>query len=203
MFFNNWKGMFEMELDKLLSKMSSEGVIRGGSEVNEAMVEVSDETRILCAKLNNGVYTNEQIRQQISKIIGQELDDGFSLFLPFTADFGKNIDIGKNVFINSGCRFQDQGQITIGDQCLIGHNVVLATINHDFDPLNIGTMFLKPIVLKEKTWIGSSSTILPGVTVGENSIVAAGSVVTKDVAPNTIVGGNPAKFISNLADKIK
>lgn len=84
-----------MELKKLLSKMASEGIIHGGSEVNEAMVEVSDETRLLCAKLNNGVYTNEQIRQQVSQIIGQGLDDGFSLFLPFTADFGKNIKIGE------------------------------------------------------------------------------------------------------------
>lgn len=191
-----------MELEKLLSKMAIEGVIHGGSEINEAMVAVSDETRLLCAQMNNGVYTNDEIRQQVSKIIGRNLDKGFSLFLPFTADFGKNIKVGKNVFINSGCRFQDQGQIIIGDQSLIGHNVVLATINHDYNPLNRGTLHLKPIVLKENTWIGSSSTILPGVTVGENSIVAAGSVVTRDVAPNTIVGGNPAKFISNLEDKI-
>ncbi|MDM8101757.1 MULTISPECIES: DapH/DapD/GlmU-related protein [Oceanobacillus] len=192
-----------MELEELLSQMAEEGVIHGGSEVNKAMVAVSDETRRLCAILNNGVYTNEEIRQQMSQITGQELDESFSLFLPFTSDFGKNISIGKNVFINSGCRFQDQGQIIIGDGSLIGHNVVFATINHDYDPLNRGTMYLKPIELKEKTWIGSNATILPGVTIGENSVVAAGSVVTKDVPPNTIVGGNPAKFISNLEDKIK
>jgi len=195
--------MIEMEIEKLLGKMAQEGVIHSGSKVDEAMRKVSDETRTLCAKLNNGVYTNEQIRQHVSKIIGQGLDENFSLFLPFTTDFGQNIKIGKSVFINSGCRFQDQGQIIIGDQCLIGHNVVLATINHDFNPLKRGTMYLKPIVLKKKTWIGSNATILPGVTVGENSIVAAGSVVTKDVAPNTIVGGNPAEFVSNLEDKIK
>src|SRR5699024_5772244 len=192
-----------MELENLLAQMATEGVIHGGSEVNKAMVKVSGETRTLCAKLNNGVFTDEQVRRQVSNIINQELDDGFSLFLHFTTDFGKNIKIGKNVFINSGCRFQDQGQIIIGNECLIGHNVVLATINHDYNPLNRGTMYLKPIILKDKTWIGSSSTILPGVTVGENSIVAAGSVVTKDVAPNTIVGGNPATFISHLEDKLK
>ncbi|GGJ45379.1 DapH/DapD/GlmU-related protein [Virgibacillus salexigens] len=192
-----------MELEKLLFKMRNEGVIHAGSEVNKAMVAVSDEARRLCTHLNNGVYTNEQIRQQVSQIVGQELDEDFSLFLPFTTDFGKNIKIGRNVFINSGCRFQDQGQIFIGDQSLIGHNVVLATINHDYNPLNRGTMYLKPIILKERTWIGSNATILPGVTVGENSIVAAGSVVTKDVEPNTIVGGNPAKFIAHLEDKIK
>lgn len=192
-----------MELEELLSKMAEEGVIHGGSEVNKAMVAVSDETRRLCAILNNGVYTNEEIRQQMSQITGQELDESFSLFLPFTSDFGKNIRIGKNVFINSGCRFQDQGQIIIGDGSLIGHNVVFATINHDYDPLNRGTMYLKPIELKERTWVGSNATILPGVTIGKNSVVAAGSVVTKDVPPDTIVGGNPAKFISNLEDKIK
>ncbi|MFD1385799.1 DapH/DapD/GlmU-related protein [Oceanobacillus oncorhynchi subsp. oncorhynchi] len=192
-----------MELEELLLQMAEEGVIHGGSEVNKAMVAVSDETRRLCAILNNGVHTNEEIRQQMSQITGQELDESFSLFLPFTSDFGKNISIGKNVFINSGCRFQDQGQIIIGDGSLIGHNVVFATINHDYDPLNRGTMYLKPIELKERTWIGSNATILPGVTIGENSVVAAGSVVTKDVPPNTIVGGNPAKFISDLEDKIK
>lgn len=192
-----------MKLEKLLTTMKEEGVIHGGSEVNKAMVAVSDETRRLCAELNNGVYTNEEIRQQVSEIIGQELDEDFSLFVPFTADFGKNIKIGKKVFINSGCRFQDQGQITIGDESLIGHNVVFATINHDFNPQNRGTMYLKPIELKKRAWIGSNATILPGVTVGENSVVAAGAVVTKYVAPNTIVGGNPAKFISNLEDKIE
>lgn len=150
-----------MELEELLSKMAEEGVIHGGSEVNKAMVAVSDETRRLCAILNNGVYTNEEIRQQMSQITGQELDESFSLFLPFTSDFGKNISIGKNVFINSGCRFQDQGQIIIGDGSLIGHNVVFATINHDYDPLNRGTMYLKPIELKERTWVGSNATILP------------------------------------------
>lgn len=193
----------KLELAELLSQMASEGVIHAGSEVNKAMVEVSDETRMLCAKLNNGVYTDEQINQQVSKIIGQELDESFSLFLPFTTDFGKNIKIGKNVFINSGCRLQDQGKIVIGDESLIGHNVVFATINHDYNPFNRGTMYLKPIVLNKRTWIGSNATILPGVTVGENSIIAAGSVVTNDVTPNTIIGGNPAKFISNLEDKKK
>jgi acetyltransferase-like isoleucine patch superfamily enzyme len=192
-----------MELKKLLSIMDTEGIIHGGSKVNKAMVAVSDETRRLCAHLNSGVYTDKEIRQQVSQIIGQELDKDFSLFVPFTSDFGKNLKIGRKVFINSGCRFQDQGGITIGDESLIGHNVVFATINHDFHPQNRGTMYLKPIELKDRTWIGSNSTILPGVTIGENSVVAAGSVVSKDVAPNTIVGGNPARIISSLEDKIR
>lgn len=187
-----------LKLEKLLATMEVDGMIQGGSTVNQAMIDVSSETRRLCAKLNNGVYTDEEIRQQMSEIIGQTLDEGFSLFLPFTSDFGKNIKIGKNVLINSGCRFQDQGGIIIGDGSLIGHNVVLATINHDLAPNNHGTMTLKPIELKKGTWIGSNATILPGITIGENSVVAAGSVVTKDVLANAIVAGNPAEFISNV-----
>ncbi len=181
--------------------MEDEGVLHAGSEANKAMSEVSEQTRFLCAQLNNGVYTDEEVRVQVSRIIGQELDEGFSLFLPFTSDFGKNIRMGNNVFINSGCRFQDQGGITIGDESLIGHNVVFATINHDLDPENRGTMHLKPIVLEKRSWIGSHATILPGVTIGENSVVGAGSVVTRDVPPNTIVAGNPAKFRSYLEEK--
>lgn len=192
-----------MELRELLTRMNADGVLYPNTDLHQAMNDVSNEARRLSAKLNTSVYTNEEIREQMSHITEQELDGDFSLFLPFTTDFGKNIKIGKNVFINSGCRFQDQGGITLGDQSLIGHNVVMATINHDYDPMKRGTMHLAPIILKERTWIGSNSTILPGVTVGENSVVAAGSVVTKDVEPNTIVGGNPAKFISNLEDKIK
>ena len=191
-----------MELDKLLFNMQRDGVLKSGSEEDEAMRAMSLETRRLCAEMNNGVYTDEEIRTYMSGVTGQEVDESFSLFVPFTADFGKNIKIGKNVFINSGCRFQDQGGITIGDGSLIGHNVVLATINHDYNPKKRGMMYLKPIVLEENSWIGSNATILPGITIGENSIVAAGSVVTKDVPANTIVAGNPAKFMSNLEDKI-
>lgn len=191
-----------MELDKLLFNMQRDGVLKGGSEEDEAMRAVSLETRRLCAEMNNGVYTDEEIRTYMSGVTGQEVDESFSLFVPFTADFGKNIKIGRNVFINSGCRFQDQGGITIGDGSLIGHNVVLATINHDYNPKKRGTMYLKPIVLEENSWIGSNATILPGITIGENSIVAAGSVVTKDVPANTIFAGNPAKFMSNLEDEI-
>lgn len=191
-----------MELETLLLNMQRDGVLKAGSDEDAAMRDVSAETRRLCAEMNNGVYTDEEIRNYLSGITGYEVDESFSLFVPFTADFGKNIKLGKNVFINSGCRFQDQGGITIGDGSLIGHNVVLATINHDYDPKNRGTMHLKPIVLEKNSWIGSNATILSGITIGENSIVAAGSVVTKDVPPNTIVAGNPAKFMSNLEDKI-
>ncbi|HJK73201.1 MAG TPA: DapH/DapD/GlmU-related protein [Methanocorpusculum sp.] len=105
--------------------------------------------------------------------------------------------MGKDVFINSGCHFQDQGGIYIGDGTLIGHSVVLATINHEAEPTIRASMHTKPIVLGKNVWVGSHATILPGVTVGDGAIVAAGAVVTKDVPPGTVVGGVPAKVIKN------
>jgi acetyltransferase-like isoleucine patch superfamily enzyme len=125
-----------------------------------------------------------------------------SLILSYSADyrriFRKNITIGKHVFINACCHFQDHGGVTLGDGCLIGHDVVFATLNHDFNPGNRAVMHPAPIVLGRNVWVGSHSTILQGVTVGEGAIIAAGSVVTKDVPHRTIVGGVPAKPIRKI-----
>ena len=120
------------------------------------------------------------------------------MFPPFYTDFGKNITIGRNVFINACCHFQDHGGVTLGDGCLIGHNVVFATLNHGTAPEDRGAMYPAPIRLGKNVWVGSNSTILRGVTVGDNAIIAAGSVVTKDVAANTVVGGVPARHIRNI-----
>ena len=117
------------------------------------------------------------------------------MFPPFYTDCGKNLHIGKNVFINSGCRFQDQGGITIGDGALIGHNVVMATLNHSEDPETRGNLHPAPIHIGRNVWIGASATILPGVTIGDGAIVGAGSVVTRDVPENMIVTGVPARIL--------
>ncbi|QXN27069.1 hypothetical protein KVP08_010750 [Shewanella putrefaciens] len=106
--------------------------------------------------------------------------------------------VGKGVFINSGCSFQDQGGIDIGDGALIGHNVVLASLNHDLDPRKRGATIPATITIGNNVWIGSNATVLAGVTIGDGAVVAAGAVVTKDVEPNTIVGGVPAKFIKTI-----
>lgn len=128
----------------------------------------------------------------------KKVDDTFMLFPPFYTDFGKNINIGRNVFINSCCCFQDQGGIYIDDGVLVGHNVILATLNHDFDPNRREILHSAPIKIGKNVWIGSRSTILPGVKVGDGSIVAAGSVVNKDVPSNSIVAGIPAKVIKYI-----
>lgn len=152
----------------------------------------------LSQELNTGYHDKSERRAIFEELIGHKVDDTFRLVPPFYTDFGKNIRIGSNVFTNSGCHFQDQGGITIGNGVLIGHNVVLATINHDLKPENQRRNHYSKIVIRDGVWIGSNSTILPGVTIGEWSVIAAGAVVTKDVPPYTIVGGVPARIIRKI-----
>lgn len=146
-------------------------------------------------ELNCQYHTPEEIRGIMGRLTGKKIDDSFRLFPPFYTDFGKNITIGKDVFINSGCHFQDQGGITIGDGVLIGHNVVLATINHDLVPSENRKNHYAPIKIGSHVWIGSNATVLPGVTVGDWAVIAAGAVVTKDVPAMAVVGGVPAKIL--------
>lgn len=146
-------------------------------------------------ELNTMYHTPEELREIMGRLIGKQVDHSFRMFPPFYTDFGKNIAIGKDVFINSGCHFQDQGGIEIGDGALIGHNVVLATINHDLNPKENRKNHYAPIKIGSHVWIGSNATILPGVTIGDYAVVAAGAVVTRDVPAMTVVGGVPAKVL--------
>ena len=159
--------------------------------------EFVDRTLRLSTQLNSST-DSDQIRKRLSEITGSEIDETTTVFIPFYTNFGRFIQIGKNVFINHACSFLDMGGITIEDDVLIGPKVNLITENHLLDPVNRRALVSKPIVIKRSAWIGAAVTILPGVTVGENSVVAAGAVVTADVPANTIVGGVPAKFIKNI-----
>ncbi len=162
---------------------------------------VSQEALRLTAEINGSYHTPEELRTLFSQLIGRPVDETFGLFPPFYTDCGKNIHIGRHVFINMGCKFQDQGGIFIGDGALIGHNVVLATLNHADSPRDRATMLPAPIRIGRNVWIGASATVLPGVTIGDGAIVAAGAVVTKDVPENTIVGGVPARIIRTINEE--
>ena len=190
-----------MNLDAFLEHLSSGKPVQGGSEAHLFMHGVSQEALKITAEINGSYHTPEELRALFSKLIGQPVDDTFGLFPPFYTDCGKNIHLGKHVFINMGCKFQDQGGIFIGDGALIGHNVVLATLNHAMSPKDRATMVPAAIHIGRNVWIGANATVLPGVTIGDGAIVAAGAVVTKDVPENTIVGGVPARIIQQLSEE--
>ena len=178
--------------------LSSGKRVVAGEEVHKAMHRLSEEARRTMAELNGSFHTQDEIQELFFTLIEQPLDRTFGLFPPFYTDCGKNIIVGKRVFINEGCCFQDQGGISIGDDCLIGQQVVIATLNHDLDPKHRKDMLPAPVKIGKNVWIGAHATILQGVTIGDNSVVAAGAVVTKDVPPNTVVGGVPAKIIKTI-----
>lgn len=153
------------------------------------------------AKLNTIVTDDmQEINSIFSELIGKKVDDTFFVIPPFYSDFGENIIIGKNVFINHACTFMDRGGITIEDNVLIGPKVNLITTNHPINPAERRATISQPITIKKGAWIGVGATILPGITIGINSIVAAGAVVSRDVPDNTIVGGIPAKIIKSISE---
>lgn len=162
------------------------------------MNDMSNEARRITFELNNAYHTPEEVRNLLSRLFGKTVDESFRVFPPFYTDFGKNITVGKNVFINACCHFQDHGGVSLGDGCQIGHNVVFATLNHGLAPEDRQTTYPAPITLGKNVWVGSNSTILQGVTIGDNVVIAAGAVVTKDVPENTIVGGVPARIIRKI-----
>lgn len=187
-----------MELNEFLAWMNSGKRVVGGSEEHRYISQLAFEAMKITTVLNQGYHEPEEIRTLMEKLTGGPIDESFRMFPPFYTDCGKNIHIGKNVFINCGCHFQDQGGIYIGDGALIGSQVVLATINHGRKPEERTDNIPAPIYIGKRVWVGSHATILPGVSVGDGAIVAAGAVVTKDVPPNTVVGGVPAKAIRQV-----
>ncbi|WP_163498974.1 sugar O-acetyltransferase [Helicobacter suis] len=152
----------------------------------------------LIHRLNTEFLSNEQIGELMSELIGKPFDASNWIMPPFYTDFGRNISFGKSCFIHQNCTFMDRGGISIANEVWFAPRVCLTTTNFDLNPHKRRITLNKKIVIKNRVWIGINAVVCPGVTIGENSVVAAGSVVTKDVPPNVIVGGNPAKIIRPL-----
>ncbi|WP_106828948.1 sugar O-acetyltransferase [Parabacteroides pacaensis] len=163
----------------------------------ELWKEIENTKRLVC-ELNAEYHTPDEVRTLLEHIWGQPLDATVRVFPPFYTALGKLTRVGKDVFINFGCTFLDQGSITLEDGVFIGPGVKIVTESHPEDPAVRHQLLVKPIVIRRNAWIGAGAIILPGVTVGENAIIAAGAVVTKDVPDNAIVGGIPAQFIRNI-----
>ena len=186
-----------MEAD-IFKRMKAGMPIRKDDPEYGKFSEVVSRTIRLCVQMNAGVNDIDDVRKRLGEIIGTEIDESTTIFPPFYTNFGRSISLGKNVFINHSCSFLDIGGITIEDDVQIGPRVNLTSENHPLDPQDRKTLLLGAILIRRNAWIGAGATILPGVTVGENAVVAAGAVVSRDVPRDAVVAGIPAKVVKRL-----
>lgn len=162
--------------------------------LNEGRNELK-RSRTLCYRINALPPYDERIKPLFDELFDNRLPESSVIVPPVDIDRGKTISVGKNVYINRGFSVVSTGSVTIEDGVMIAPNVQIATANHDFD--NLSVMRCKPVTICKNAWIGMGAIIMPGVTIGEGAVVAGGSVVVRDVAAHTVVGGNPAKYIKN------
>lgn len=177
-------------------------IIHGRTPESAAMLASVKRAMAITAALNRLTFNDaDEIRALFSELIGKKVDESFLLIPPFFTAGGDEIRVGRNVFVNQNCTFYDLGGLNIADNVMIGPNVSIITTSHPLEPSQRRTTTIgKPIVIERNVWIAAGATIVGGVTVGENSVVAAGAVVTRDVPPNTLVGGNPARVIRAIGD---
>ena len=181
----------------IFERLQSGEAVRSDDPEYSKIFDIVTRTMKLSAEMNASADIN-RIRQLLSDISGAEIDASTTVLAPFHINLGVFTRIGKNVFINHGCSFLDIGGITIEDDVLIGPKVSLITESHPLNPAERKALLVKPVLIKRNVWIGAGATILPGVTVGENAVVAAGAVVSKDVPANTVVAGIPAKVVKTI-----
>ncbi|MFS0701670.1 DapH/DapD/GlmU-related protein [Cellulomonas sp. 179-A 4D5 NHS] len=184
-----------MELTEFLDHVGRRATIEGGSEAHRFMHRAAQDALRVTAELNTGYRTPEEVRALLAQLTGRPVAESVALFPPFSCEFGKNLVLGADVFINMGCRFQDAGGITLGDGTLVGHGSTIVTLNHAVDPDRRADMEPAPVVIGRKVWLGAGVTVVPGVTIGDGAVVGAGAVVTRDVPADTVVAGVPARVI--------
>lgn len=187
-----------MSATALYQKLSAgEPVNMRSPEYREAIQDMSQSWSIN-ASINRAEYAflDGSLHPLFTALFGREMESTSQILPPVYIDFGRQVQVGKNVFINHNCTMMSAGGIVIEDDVQIGPQVTLTTTNHDFD--DRFTLLCKPIHIKRNVWIGARALILPGVTIGENAVIAGGAVVTKDVEPNVVVGGSPARVLKRL-----
>jgi len=183
------------ELEDFLDHVRSGAVIEGGSPQHTFLHGAAQDALRVVAELNTGFHSPDEVRSLLSRLTGRVVPESVTVFPPFYCEFGKNLTLGRDVFLNMGCRFQDAGGITIGDGTLIGHGSTVVTLNHAVDPARRADMVPAAVVIGRTVWLGAGVTVVPGVTIGDGAIVGAGAVVTKDVPAGAIVAGVPARVI--------
>lgn len=165
------------------------------SNQSEADLSLAKEQAQLMFRLNHTMPMTEEYDELLHRLF-PDMGERSHVSTPLTVIRAHRVRIGQDVVIMNGCLMMSAGGITIDDHVQIGANVQLISNNHDLNDRNV--IIGKPVHICRRAWIGAGATILPGVTIGENSVVGAGSVVTKDVEPDTIVAGNPARMIRKI-----
>lgn len=183
-----------MNLQQFLTHVNSGESICFPSEELAFSDRMTQEALKITMEMNSSYHSVQELRELFAALTSQPLNESLLLIPPFYTDFGKNIHIGKNVYINIGCTFQDHGGIYIDDGALIGHHATLVTLNHDPDPDKRGDMHPAPVHIGKRVWLGANVTVLPGVTIGDGAIIAAGAVVTKDIPAGGVAMGVPARM---------
>jgi acetyltransferase-like isoleucine patch superfamily enzyme len=184
-----------------MALMEAEVSIHGGTPESRDLYERIQRAIGLTERLNRIPFAErDAIRQAWSELTGTAVDATFSLIPPVYSEHGLSIRVGRNVFINQGCTLNDIGGIEIGDDVMIGPRVSLITSGHPLDPNQRRKQIVAaPIVIQRNVWLGAGAMVLQGVTVGEDSVVAAGAVVTRDVPPGTLVAGVPAQVLRPIS----
>lgn len=190
-----------MDLPAFLDHLNRGLPVEGGSPVHQFMHQLSQEALAITGTLNTGYHPPEEIRALFSQLIGQAGGRELHLVSALYHRLWEEYHPWERGLSQRRLSLPGPGGITIGNGVLIGHNVVLATLNHDPAPARRAWLHPAPIVIGDRVWIGSNATVLPGVTIGDGAIVAAGAVVTKDVAPNTVVAGVPARLLRPLTEE--
>lgn len=186
--------------DELLTRIQNRKIFQG-SDIFEQIHAIKKKNEQTLFQMNATYHSNSEILEYLEMTTAQKIDSTVSISLPFFSDFGRHIKLGKDIFINQNVTFVDLGGITIEDHVLIGPMTRLITVNHLIDPVERRGLFVSPIKIKRNAWLGANVTVLPGVTIGENSIVAADSTVTEDVPDNVIVVGSPAKVKKMIGEE--
>ncbi len=186
-----------MEIPKSIKRLNSDEWTDGFlKEIGDCLAKCEME----CFKLNSLSPAHKEEREAIIRNLLGSIGETFTLHSPFHCDFGFNIHIGNNFVGNFNLTILDEADVIIGDNVFIGPNTSLCTIIHSFTPeeRNRGIMRARPIAIGNNVWIATNVVVLPGVNIGEGAVIGAGSVVTKDVAPFTLVAGNPARKIRDI-----
>lgn len=170
---------------------------------DHALLTELNSMKVKCQQYNNLLPTDFAARNaMLQEMLGKADADTF-INQPFYCDYGKHIRVGKRFFANFGLTVLDEAYVTVGDDCFMGPGVHIYTACHSTDPVERRTRreWAKPVTIGHDVWIGGNVTILPGVTIGDNCTIGAGSVVTHDIPANTVAAGNPVRVIKELKDE--